>query len=1178
MNKFSVEDLFTQLLQKHYNLLRKKNNQSLSIREAEIFLEEIRSAGQNIEDLDQRQLIQSYAGFWGLFVYEKNNQFPLTLIKDFEKEEKDYKKLEFPIQNFFGRQEELSCLIHWITKENCHLIAILGIGGIGKTTLALQLIERIKNEFEYVFSISLVTAPYAENICNDLIQSMYGSSTSPKDIDEKISLILNYFRNHRCLLLLDNLETVLENDQRINSNLYEQRYSGYRKLINQVTQFKHQSCLLLTSREETSELKQLKENIKLVRTLTLKGLAVNEAINIFKSKGLSVLTSDLNFQEIVNYYQGNPLALKIVSAEIKKDKYGCDLTKFLQCIEKNSVVGDIYNLLESQLRLLSKREQSLIYWLAINREPVCVNDLKEDVELEDLSEVLELLVSKHLVEIQKDEVELQEKFSLQNVIWEYVIQDFCNQIAKEINDVKVNFINSHALIKAQSKENIRDIQSRKIIVPILDKLRDNQDSNNIVEIKLERIFLNWRTADFSKSGYFAGNILNILCHLKRTSNNDINLSRFDFSYLTIWQANLQDVDLAGLNLSHSHVKNCIFTETFGSVLSVAISPDGQWLAAGDNAVRLWKIIDGKQIHLFGEHKNWVWTVTFSPDGKILASGSEDQTIILWDTETGNLIKSLESVSWIKSIVFSPDGKILASGSDDQSIKLWDIHTGECICTLMGHSQSVNSVSFSPDGKILASGSDDQSIKFWNIHTGECIDTLMGHSQSVNSVSFSPNGKILASGSDDQSIKIWNAHIGECIYTLEEHSKLVNSVSFSPDGKILASGSDDQSIKLWNVHTGECIDTLMGHRNWVWELVFSPDGQVLASCSEDQTVKVWDVRNRNTLYTLQGYNNWIFSIDFHPDGQKIASGNEDKKVRIWDIDSEKCIQTLSGHNNRVRSVIFSPNEKILASGSEDRTVKLWNIETGECLRTMEEHESSVKTLVFNLDGKILASGSDDKTIKTWDVATGICLNTFIGHQQRVWSIAFSPDGKILASGSDDKTIKIWDVATGKCLNTFTGHENWVRAIAFSHNGHKISSGSDDKTIKIWDVATGICLKTFTGHDNCIRAVTFHQNDNVLASGGADKIIKIWDVNTGKCLKHLIGHDSWIRSVRFSPNDNILASSSADETIRFWDIETGKEVRLPLSSPKPYEGMNITKINGLTPANIATLNNLGATEDI
>ncbi|WP_017319066.1 serine/threonine-protein kinase [Mastigocladopsis repens] len=311
------------------------------------------------------------------------------------------------------------------------------------------------------------------------------------------------------------------------------------------------------------------------------------------------------------------------------------------------------------------------------------------------------------------------------------------------------------------------------------------------------------------------------------------------------------------------------------------------------------------------HSSMVLAVAISSNGQLLASGSNDNTIKLWQLETGKPLRTLGR--WfsghsniVHAVALSPDGQLLASGSWDETIKLWQVTTGKQIRTLTSHGNWINSVAFSPitskpsvqeeetyvgefplfgkvtvgQGLILASGGADSTIKLWQVSTGIEISTFIGHSDSVWSVAFSPDGQFLASGSADSTIKLWHVNTGREIRTFTGHSFFVNSVAFSPDGQFLASGSADSTIKLWHVSTGQEIRTFTGHCDAVWSVAFSPNGNLLASGSWDKTIKIWQISTGSEICTLSGHSNYVRSVAFSPDGQSIVSGSDDDTIKIW----------------------------------------------------------------------------------------------------------------------------------------------------------------------------------------------------------------------------------------------------------------------------------------------------------
>ncbi|MEG4534844.1 nSTAND1 domain-containing NTPase [Microcoleus sp. D2_18a_D3] len=575
------------------------------------------------------------------------------------------------------------------------------------------------------------------------------------------------------------------------------------------------------------------------------------------------------------------------------------------------------------------------------------------------------------------------------------------------------------------------------------------------------------------------------------------------------------------------------------VYAVSFSPNGKLLATGsrDKTVKLWDTTTtDKQIKTLTGHTDVVYAVSFSPNGKLLATGSADNTVKLWNTTTGKEINTLTGhTNGVWAVSFSPDGKLLATGSADNTVKLWNTTTRKEIKTLTGHTDVVYAVSFSPNGKLLATGSADNTVKLWNTTTGKEINTLTGHTNGVWAVSFSPDGKLLATGSADNTVKLWNTTTRKEIKTLTGHTDLVYAVSFSPDGKLLATGSGDKTVKLWNTTTGKEIKTLTGHTNGVWAVSFSPDSKLLATGSGDKTVKLWNTTTRKEIKTLTGHTDAVYAVSVSPDGKLLATGSADNTVKLWDTTTGQEIKTLTGHTYVVWAVSFSPDGKLLATGSADNTVKLWDTTTGQEIKTLTRHTNVVRAVSFSPDGKLLATGSADNTVKLWDTTTRKEIKTLTGHKNWVRAVSFSPDGKLLATGSADKTVKLWNTTTRKEIKTLTGHTDGVWAVSFSPDGKLLATGSRDNTVKLWDTTTGQENKTLTGHTGVVRAVSFSPNGKLLATGSADNTVKLWDTTTGKEIKTLTGHTNRVWAVSFSPNGKLLAAGSEAYSVKLWRLD-------------------------------------------
>ena len=544
------------------------------------------------------------------------------------------------------------------------------------------------------------------------------------------------------------------------------------------------------------------------------------------------------------------------------------------------------------------------------------------------------------------------------------------------------------------------------------------------------------------------------------------------------------------------------------------------------------------------HNDAVYSLGFSPDGKMIAITTFTGMVKIWSRE-GKLLYTLTApYSWIRHVSFSPDSQIIATATnEDTTVKIWS-REGKLLHTLTGHKAGVWSVSFSPNGKSLLTGSGDGTVKLWS-YEGKLLKTMSFALTSVVSMSFSSDGKTMVTAGGDRTITLWNLK-GEKLQTMTGHTSRVSDLSFSPDNKIIATASEDKTVKLWS-REGKLLRTLTGHDNAVNSVQFSPDGKTIATASWDRTVKLWNL-NGELLQTLTGHDNSVNDAKFSPDGRIVATASFDRTVKLWNLQGEK-FTVLIGHNSQIDDVSFSPDGKIIATASNDNTAKLWNFE-GKLLHIITGHDAGVRDVSFSPDSKIIATASSDKTVKLWNLE-GKLLCTLIGHEEGVNGVSFSPDGKIIATASFDKTVKLWNLE-GKLLRTLTGHKDGVLVVSFSPNGKIIATAGSDNTAKVWNLE-GKLLYTLISHKGVVRSISFSPDGKIIATASGDETAKLWSLD-GKELQTLVSQNNPIDKVCFSSDGKIVTTISSGMA-KFWSLD-GKELTTLTSYPYPNEFAGIS----------------------
>lgn len=606
-----------------------------------------------------------------------------------------------------------------------------------------------------------------------------------------------------------------------------------------------------------------------------------------------------------------------------------------------------------------------------------------------------------------------------------------------------------------------------------------------------------------------------------------------------WEAHTSSQIAASRELAAASLANLNF-DPERSVLLALQALSTRYTLEAENALHQSVVASRTRLTLPAFDPGSANMVSFSPDGRQLATASTDETVKVWDAASGELLYATAG----HYAAYSPDGAKLATVESDGSVRLWDAATWKEIPVQAEISANVG-VNFSPDGSRLVTIPSGNLPRIWEVKSGDELVSFSGHADYVSTALISPDGKHLLTGSDDGTARLWNAATGEQEQVLSDHPGWVWSTAYSKDGSLIATTSNNLAF-LWDAASGERINTLSGHKNTIYSAAFSPDGRRLATAGLDRKIIVWEVSTGKELMELTGHSGAIFSVDFSPDGDHLASSSDDGSARVWDLTPSHEWLTIPNPVGSNSQIAFSLGGTRLI-GMAQNSIKTWDAATGEELETTPKAKAATSALALSQDGQQIAAAGDDFHVFLWDNLTGVQLASWPAHTGRINALSFSPAGTILATASDDYKAKLWEISTATDPGTAPAAPSLtldlpaeVKAIAFSPDGTQLATGTQHGTVKVWNLVNQKEAMTFTAGSEAIQSVAFSPDGKRLAAASSNGIAKVWNARTGDELLTLSGHTSEVTALAFSPDGKRIATASRDGGTKLWDARTGMEL--------------------------------------